>query len=181
MNIPLNFESRQLSQSHPNLTMIRLRAIAILAALLAAAAATAQKAYDPGASDTEIRIGNIAPYTGWGSDYAAVARAEAAYFRMINARGGINGRKIEFISLDDASEVFTALPLARKLVEGKKVLLIFSSIGTESNLAIRAYLNENRIPQLFVQTSSAVFDDPAHFPWTMGFFATFRTEGEAYA
>jgi len=158
-----------------------VRAIALLAMYLMTAAAAGQKAYDSGASDTEIRIGNFAPYTGWGSAYAVVARAEAAYFRMINDRGGINGRKIEFISLDDASDVSTAPRLARTLVEENKVLLIFSAIGTESNLAIRTYMNEKKIPQLFVESSSAVFDDPVHFPWTMGFFATYQTEAVAYA
>jgi branched-chain amino acid transport system substrate-binding protein len=161
--------------------MIRFATIALLAGLMTATPAAAQKSYDAGASDTEIKIGNIAPYTGWGKEYAAVARAEAAYFQMINDRGGINGRKINFVSVDDASEVAKSADLARKLVEEDKVLLIFSSIGTESNLAIRTYMNEKKIPQLFVQSSSAVFDDPSHFPWTMGFFATYRTEGLVYA
>jgi branched-chain amino acid transport system substrate-binding protein len=143
--------------------------------------AAAQKAYGQGVTDTEIKIGNIAPYTGWGSEYAAIARAEAAYFHMINDRGGVNGRKINFVSLDGASESANMLPLARKLVEDEKVLLLFSTIGTEGNLAIRDYLNQAKVPQLFVQSSSAVFNDPAHFPWTMGFFATYDDEGVAYA
>jgi branched-chain amino acid transport system substrate-binding protein len=137
--------------------------------------------YDSGASATEIRIGNIAPYTGAAQAYAVVARAEAAYFRMINDRGGINGRRIEFISADDASDPAQALPLARRLVETDQVLALFSTFGTDANLAIRGYANERKIPQLFVETSSAVFDDPAHFPWTMGFYATYRNEAEAYA
>jgi len=137
--------------------------------------------YDSGASATEIRIGNIAPYTGPAQAYAVVARAEAAYFRMINDRGGINGRRIEFISADDASDPAQALPLARRLVETDQVLALFSTFGTDANLAIRGYANERKIPQLFVETSSAVFDDPAHFPWTMGFYATYRNEAEAYA
>lgn len=161
--------------------VIRLSAIGSLAAVMTAASATAQKSYDPGASDTEIKIGNIAPYTGWGKEYAAIARAEAAYFQMINDRGGVNGRKINFISVDNASEVPKSVDLARELVEEDKVLLIFSSIGTEGNLAIRTYMNENKVPQLFVQSSSAAFNDPSHFPWTMGFFATNRSEGLAYA
>jgi len=143
--------------------------------------AAAQKAYDPGVTDIEIKIGNIAPYTGWGSEYASSTRAEAAYFQMINDRGGVNGRKISFVSLDGASEPANTLPLTRKLVEEEKVLLLFSTVGTESNLAIRDYLNRVKVPQLFVQSSSAVFNDPAHFPWTMGFFATYRDEGVAYA
>ena len=155
--------------------------IAPLAAVLFAASITAQKSYDPGASDSELKIGNIAPYTGWAKEYSAIARAEAAYFQMVNDRGGINGRKINFITLDNASEVSNSVDLTRKLVEEDKVLIIFSSIGTEGNLAVRDYLNEKKIPQLFVQSSSAVFNDPSHFPWTMGFFATYRSEGVAYA
>lgn len=135
----------------------------------------------PAVSDTEIRIGNIAPYSGASQDYAAVARAETAYFQMINDRGGIHGRKIKFISLDDDSLPENALPLARRLVEEEGVLALFSTFGTEANLAIRTYANEHQVPQLFVEASSAVFDDPSHFPWTMGFYATYRTEGLAYA
>ncbi len=161
--------------------MIRLSLLASLAAVIIGAPARGQKSYDPGASDTEIKIGNIAPSSGSSSEYAAVARAEAAYFQMINDRGGVNGRKINFISVNDASDSPKSTDLARKLVEEDKVLLIFSSFGTESNLAIRAYMNEHKVPQLFVQSSSAVFDDPPHFPWTMGFFATYRTEGLVYA
>jgi branched-chain amino acid transport system substrate-binding protein len=156
-------------------------AIASLAAAIAAPSASAQKSYDPGATDAEIKIGNIAPYTGWAKPYAAVARAEAAYFQMINDRGGINGRKLTFLSVDNASDPAETSALTRKLVEQDQVLLIFSSIGTEDNLAIRAYLNDRKIPQLFVESSSAVFNDPSHFPWTMGFFATYRDEGIAYA
>ena len=155
--------------------------IAPLTAVLFAASITAQKSYDPGASDSEIKIGNIAPYTGWAKEYSVIARAEAAYFQMVNDRGGTNGRKISFISVDNASEVPNSVDLTRKLVEEEKVLIIFSSIGTEGNLAVRDYLNEKKIPQLFVQSSSAVFNDPSHFPWTMGFFATYRSEGVAYA
>jgi branched-chain amino acid transport system substrate-binding protein len=161
--------------------IFRLLATWFVAGVLAGAPSAAQKSYDPGASDTEIKIGNIAPYSGWGHEYAAVARAEAAYFQMINDRGGVDGRKINFISVDNASETSKSLALARKLIEDEKVLLIFSSIGTESNLAIRDYMNEKKVPQLFVESSSAVFDDPSHFPWTMGFFATYRSEGVAYA
>jgi ABC-type branched-subunit amino acid transport system substrate-binding protein len=159
----------------------RVLAIALLVAAISAGSATAQKSYDPGATDTEIKIGNIAPYTSWGNQYGAVARAEAAYFEMINDRGGINGRKITFITVDNASDPTKSLDLATKLVEHDQVLLIFSSIGTESNLAIRAYLNDHKVPQLFVESSSAVFNDPSHFPWTMGFFATYRSEAVAYA
>jgi branched-chain amino acid transport system substrate-binding protein len=159
---------------------IRIFAVAWLSAVIAVAPVAAQKFYDPGASDTEIKIGNIAPYTGWGHEYATVARAEAAYFQMINDRGGIHGRKINFVSVDNASETSKTPEVARELVEDDKVLLIFSSIGTESNLAIRDYMNEKKVPQLFVESSSATFNDPDHFPWTMGFFATYRSEGVVY-
>jgi branched-chain amino acid transport system substrate-binding protein len=141
----------------------------------------AQKNYDPGATDNEIKIGNITAYTGWAHEYGTVGRAEAAYFQMVNDRGGVNGRKISFISVDNGSDAAKSVALARQLVEQDGVLLIFSSLGTDDNLAIRAYMNEKRVPQLFVESSSAVFDDPSHFPWTMGFFATCRTEGSAYA
>lgn len=160
---------------------VRLFAIVSLAIAMIATTVTGQKSYDPGASDTEIKIGNIAPYTGWAKEYSSIARSEAAYFQMINDRGGINGRKITFVTVDNASEVSKSLDLARRLVEEDRVLLIFSSIGTDGNLAIRDYMNQNKVPQLFVQSSAAAFNDPAHFPWTMGFFATYRSEGSAYA
>ena len=155
--------------------------LSLIASLTILAAARAQKKYDPGATDSEIKIGNIAAYTGWGKEYGAIARAEAAYFQMINDRGGVNGRKISFISLDNGSEVAKTLDVAKQLVERDQVLLIFSSIGTDSNLAIRPYLNEKKVPQLFVESSSSAFDDPSHFPWTMGFFASYHSEGAAYA
>jgi branched-chain amino acid transport system substrate-binding protein len=157
--------------------------IVVLLALsaLAAGRLSAQENQLPGVTSTEIKIGNFTCYTGWGKEYAVVARAEAAYFQMINDRGGIHGRKINFISLDSGCESEKSLPLARKLVEQEDVLLLFSVLGTESNLAIRPYLNEKKVPQLFLESSSTVFDDPTHFPWTMGFFATFHTEGRAYA
>ena len=162
----------------------RLRALFALLAILAAAAplcSLPDKKYDPGVSDTEIRIGNIMTYTGWASPYGAIGHAEAAYFQMINDHGGVSGRKINFISLDSASDPATSLVLAHKLVEEEHVLLIFGSLGTDTNLAIRPYLNDRQVPQLFIDTSSSVFNDPAHFPWTMGFDASFRSEGAAYA
>ncbi|MGA2813121.1 MAG: ABC transporter substrate-binding protein [Candidatus Acidiferrum sp.] len=170
--------------------LIRLQMLAITAAaLLLAGPARAQKQYDPGASDTEIRIGNVSPYTGWAQDYGAVGKAEAAYFRMVNERGGVNGRRIEFHSEDmavsagggTAEATKRSEELTRKLVEKDGVLLMFSSFGTEANLAVRDYLNRAKVPQLFVQSSAAAFDDAGHFPWTMGFFATFKMEGAAYA
>jgi branched-chain amino acid transport system substrate-binding protein len=174
------------SKPHPKSHATRPRRIFTLAFVTVFALAVpplshANKEYDPGASDTEIKIGNFTSYTGRGQEYGAIGRAEAAYFQMINDRGGVNGRKITFITLDNASQPSTALDLARKLVEDDGVLFIFSTFGTDSNLAIRPYLNEHKIPQLFIDTSSSVFNDPANFPWTMGFFASFRSEGAAYA
>jgi branched-chain amino acid transport system substrate-binding protein len=159
----------------------RLLAASCLASLGLAGAALAQKSYDPGATDTELKIGNIMSYTGWASSYGAIGRAEAAYFQMINDGGGVNGRKITFLSVDNASTATSAADLARRLVEHEGVLLIFGALGTETNLAIRPYLNELHVPQLFIDSSSAAFNDPVHFPWTMGFFASYRTEGLAYA
>ncbi|MGO8731516.1 MAG: ABC transporter substrate-binding protein [Terriglobia bacterium] len=161
--------------------MIRISTAMLLLSLMIAPTVVAQKTYDPGATDNEIKIGNIMAYTGLGQQYGAVGRAEAAYFQMVNDHRGVNGRKINFISVDNGSDAVKSVALARQLVERDGVLLIFSSIGTDSNLAIRAYMNEKRVPQLFVESSSAVFNDPSHFPWTMGFFATYRTEGSAYA
>ncbi len=160
---------------------VRFLAAALFANLSLLSVARAQKSYDAGVTDTEIKIGNIMPYTGAEQAYGAVGRAEAAYFQMINDRGGINGRKINFVSLDDASQSAHSLELAHKLIEQDGVLLLFSCMGTESNLAIRSYLNEKKVPQVFLESSSAVFDDPIRFPWTMGFFATYRTEGLVYA
>jgi branched-chain amino acid transport system substrate-binding protein len=168
----------QSSARHPQIFALALAAIFVLAA---PGFPHPPKHYDPGASDTEIKIGNIMSYSGWAEEYGAIGRAEAAYFRMINDRGGVNGRKINFITVDNASEHATALELAQKLVANDQVLLVFSSFGTESNLAIRPYLNEEKIPQLFIDTGSSLFNDPAHFPWTMGFYASFRSEGAAYA
>ena len=164
-----------------NRHMIRISPAMLLVSVMIAPVVVAQKVYDPGATDSEIKIGNIMAYTGWAQQYGAVGRAEAAYFQMVNDRGGVNGRKINFMSVDNGSDAAKSVALARQPVEQNGVLLIFSSNGTDSNLAIRAYMNEKRVPQLFVESSSAVFDDPSHFPWTMGFFATYRTEGSAYA
>jgi branched-chain amino acid transport system substrate-binding protein len=159
----------------------RLLVPALMASLMLSFSAQAQKTYDPGASDSELKIGNIMSYSGWAQAYGAIGRAEAAYFRMINDRGGVNGRKITFISVDNGSQAANSLELAQQLVQHDGVLLIFGALGTETNLAIRPYLNDQHVPQLFVDSSSAIFNDPAHFPWTMGFFASLHTEGLAYA
>src|ERR1700722_18433521 len=136
---------------------------AFAAAATIATSASAQKKYDPGASDTEIRIGNIMPYSGRASSYGVMGKSEAAYFKKINAEGGINGRKITFISYDDAYSPPKAIEQARKLVEGDEVLLIFQPLGTTSNSAIQKYLNAKKVPQLFVATGATKWNDPKDF------------------
>jgi len=162
-------------------SIFRISIAALYLILLAALPASAQKRYDPGASDTEISIGNLMPYTGPFSEYGATGRAEAAYFRMINDRGGINGRKISFVSVDNGSDFAQSTELARKLVEQDHVLLIAGSWGSLPNKLIRPYMNRMKVPQLFVASNDATFDDPSNFPWTMGFEASKRTEGFVYA
>ncbi|WP_375786631.1 ABC transporter substrate-binding protein [Bradyrhizobium sp. Pha-3] len=144
-------------------------------------AALAQKKYDTGASDTEIKIGNIMPYSGPASAYGIIGRTEAAYFKKINDAGGINGRKINFISYDDAYSPPKAVEQARKLVESDEVLLIFNSLGTPSNSAIQKYMNSKKVPQLFVATGATKWNDPKDFPWTMGWQPNYQSETQIYA
>jgi ABC-type branched-subunit amino acid transport system substrate-binding protein len=143
--------------------------------------ANAQKKYDTGATDTEIKIGNIMPYSGPASAYGVVGKTEAAYFKKINAEGGINSRKINFISYDDAYSPPKAVEQARKLVESDGVLLIFNPLGTPSNSAIQKYMNEKKVPQLFVATGATKWNDPKQFPWTMGWAPNYQSEGRIYA
>jgi branched-chain amino acid transport system substrate-binding protein len=152
-------------------------------AILAAATthARADKKYDPGASDVEITIGNIMPYSGPFSAYGVMGKAEGAYFEKINAEGGVNGRKIKFISYDDASSPPKTVEQARRLVESDEVLLVFSSLGTASNSAIQKYLNGKKVPQLFVASGAVKWGDPKRFPWTMGWRPSYQTEGRVYA
>ncbi|MFB9269294.1 ABC transporter substrate-binding protein [Bradyrhizobium erythrophlei] len=159
----------------------RLIATFLAAALFASVSAARQPAQAAGVTDTEIRIGNIMPYTGPLAAFASIGRAEAAYFDMINERGGINGRKIRFISRDDSSNPRTAVEHTRELVEQERVHLMFGSFGTPGNLATRAYLNERQIPQLFVASGDEEWAHPKQFPWTMGWQPTFRAEGRIYA
>src|SRR6201987_5196300 len=154
---------------------------ALALAVLIATAATAQKKYDVGASDTEIKIGNIKPYSGPASAYGVVGKTEAAYFNKINDEGGINGRKINFISYDDAYSPPKTIEQARKLVESDEVLLIFQSLGTPSNSAIQKYMNSKKVPQLFVATGATKWGDPRNFPWTMGWQPNYQSEGRIYA
>jgi branched-chain amino acid transport system substrate-binding protein len=151
------------------------------AALFACAVLAMPSAWAGGVTDTEIRIGNVMPYTGPLAAFGAIGRAEAAYFDMVNANGGINGRKIKFISYDDNSNPRMAVEHTRDLVENASVHLMFGSFGTPSNLAVRSYLNEKKIPQLFVASGDEEWAHPKRFPWTMGWQPTFRTEGRIYA
>ena len=148
------------------------------AATFAASAARADNA--PGVTDTEIKIGQTMPYSGPASAYGVIGRTEAAYFKMINDQGGINGRKINFISLDDAYSPPKTVEQVRRLVEDEKVAFCFQTLGTAPNLAIRQYLNDNKVPQLFVSTGAAVFADPQHFPWTIGYNPNYQTEAHIY-
>ncbi|HEY4204971.1 MAG TPA: ABC transporter substrate-binding protein [Xanthobacteraceae bacterium] len=160
-------------------------AAALSAALMIFAAtstaAFAQKKYDPGATDTEIKIGNIMPYSGPASAYGVIGKTEAAYFKMINDKGGINGRKINFISYDDAYSPPKTVEQARKLVESDEVLLIFNSLGTPPNSAIHKYMNSKKVPQLFVATGATKWNDPRNFPWTMGWQPSYQSETRIYA
>jgi branched-chain amino acid transport system substrate-binding protein len=162
---------------------LRLGAFSAAIAVLVATSsgALAQKKYDTGASDTEIKIGNIMPYSGPASAYGVIGKTEEAYFRKVNAEGGINGRKINFISYDDAYSPPKTVEQARKLVESDEVLLIFNPLGTPPNSAIQKYLNSKKVPQLFVATGATKWNDPKDFPWTMGWQPNYQSESQIYA
>jgi len=150
-------------------------------AWISVSVALADKKYDPGASDSEIKIGQTMPYSGPASAYGTIGKAEAAYFRMVNEQGGINGRKINFISLDDGYSPPKTVEQTRRLVEEDQVLLIFQSLGTAMNTAIQKYMNAKRVPQLFIATGATKWGDPEHFPWTMGWQPNYQTETHIYA
>jgi ABC-type branched-subunit amino acid transport system substrate-binding protein len=162
---------------------LRLGAFSAALALLAitGSGALAQKKYDTGATDTEIKIGNIMPYSGPASAYGVIGKTEAAYFKKINAAGGINGRKINFISYDDAYSPPKTVEQARKLVESDEVLFIFNSLGTPPNSAIHKYMNSKKVPQLFVATGATKWNEPKDFPWTMGWQPNYQSETQIYA
>jgi branched-chain amino acid transport system substrate-binding protein len=164
---------------------VRFQVVAFSAAFALCTAvvgpALAQKKYDSGASDTEIRIGNIMPYSGPASAYAAIGKTEEAYFNKVNAEGGVNGRKIKFISYDDGYSPPKTVEQARKLVESDNVLLIFGSLGTSTNGAIRKYMNEKKVPQLFVASGASKWNDPKQYPWTMGWQPSYASEARIYA
>ena len=154
-------------------------ALAVITA--SSSGALAQKKYDTGASDTEIKIGNIMPYSGPASAYGVIGKTEEAYFRKINAEGGINGRKINFISYDDAYSPPKTVEQVRKLVESDEVLVVFNPLGTPPNTAIQKYLNQKKVPQLLVATGATKWNDPKNFPWTMGWQPNYQSESQIYA
>jgi branched-chain amino acid transport system substrate-binding protein len=162
---------------------LRLGAVAAALALLAATSSPsfAQKKYDTGASDTEIKIGNIMPYSGPASAYGVIGKTEEAYFKKINAEGGINGRKINFVSYDDGYSPPKTVEQARKLVESDEVLLVFNSLGTPPNTAIQKYMNSKKVPQLFVATGATKWGDPKNYPWTIGWQPNYQSESRIYA
>src|SRR6187431_1248469 len=162
---------------------LRLGALSAAVAMLAATSsgALAQKKYDTGATDTEIKIGGISPYSGPASAYGVIGKTSEAYFRKINAEGGINGRKITFISYDDAYSPPKTVEQARKLVESDEVLIVFNPLGTPPNTAIQKYMNTKKVPQLFVATGATKWNDPKNFPWTMGWQPNYQSETQAYA
>src|ERR1700712_319759 len=155
--------------------------VAATFSLAASGSAFAQKKYDTGASDTEIKVGNIMPYSGPASAYGVIGKMEDAYFKMINEQGGIKGRKVTYIAYDDGYSPPKAVEQARKLVESDEVLFIASSLGTPSNTAIQKYLNAKKVPQLFVATGATKFGDHKDFPWTMGWQPAYQSEGRIYA
>src|SRR5690242_9424487 len=165
--------------------MHRITRRSILAAAPAAVALAAvparAKQYGPGVTDNEIKIGNTVPYSGPASSYGTIGKAEAAYFRMLNEQGGVNGRKINFISYDDAYTPPKTVEQVRKLVEEDGVLLMLAPLGTPTNSAIHRYLNQKKVPQLFVATGATKWGDPKHFPWTMGWQPNYQSEGHIYA
>ena len=156
-------------------------AMLLLLACVVAQAAVAQKRYDPGASDTEIKLGQTMPYSGPLSAYAVIARAEAAYLRKINEEGGINGRKVTLISLDDAYNPAKTVEAVRRLIEQDEVLALFGSLGTPTNLAVRKYLQDRKVPLLFLSTGGSMWNDPKEHPWSMGFQPNYWDEGRVYA
>jgi len=149
--------------------------------MVAGGLALAAGQYGPGASDSEIKIGNTMPYSGPASSYGVIGKVDAAYFAMINDQGGINGRKINFISRDDGYSPPKTVELARQMVEQDQVLLMYNTLGTPPNMAIHGYLNDNKVPQLFIATGADQWNDPKHFPWTMGWIPTYGIESHIYA
>jgi len=149
--------------------------------VLATQNAFAQKKYDTGASDTEIKIGNVEAYSGPASAYGVIGKTEEAYFKMINEQGGINGRKINFISYDDGYSPPKTVEQVRKLIESDEVFLVFNALGTPTQTAVQKYHNSKKVPQLFLATGASKWNDPKDFPWTMGFQPSYRVEARIFA
>lgn len=162
-------------------TKCHVAGVALLATVFLAGAADARKQYDPGASDREIKLGQTMSYSGALSVFGTIGRAEAAYFDKLNAAGGINGRRINLISLDDGYAPPRAVEQTRKLVEQEEVLALFSSLGTPTNAAIQKYVNAKKVPHLFLSTGASRWGDPRQFPWTMGWAPNYLQEGRIYA
>jgi len=162
---------------------IRMRVLALLslALMVLAAPAQAQKKYGPGASDTEIKIGQTMPYSGPASAYGTIGKANAAYFSMLNDKGGINGRKLNFISLDDGYSPPRTVEQTRKLIEEDQVLFLFGSLGTPTNSAIHKYVNAKGVPHVFLNTGATKWGDPKNFPWTIGWNLSYQNEAQIYA
>jgi ABC-type branched-subunit amino acid transport system substrate-binding protein len=160
---------------------LSLLAAAAAFSLLATQSAFAQKSYDTGASDTEIKIGNVEAYSGPASAYGVIGKTEEAYFKMINDQGGVNGRKINFISYDDSYSPPKTVEQVRKLIESDEVLLVFNALGTLTQTAVQKYQNAKKVPQLFVATGASKWNDPKDFPWTMGFQPSYRVEARIFA
>ncbi len=164
-----------------SIKLLSLTGVAAFALAVAGTTASAQKRYDPGASDTEIKIGQTMPFSGPASAYSTIGKVQAAYFRMINEQGGINGRKINFIQYDDAYNPPKTVEQVRKLVESDEVLFTFQILGTAPNAAVQKYLNSKKVPHLFASTGASRFTDPKNYPWTMGYNPNYQTEGRVYA
>ena len=160
---------------------ISLASLSVAGLIFAGGLALSEGQYGPGVSDTEIKIGNTMPYSGPASPYGTIGKSEAAYFNMINEQGGINGRKINFISRDDSYSPPKTVEQVRKLVEQDNVLALFQTFGTAPNSAIREYLNDNKVPQLFIRTGANMWNDSTHYPWTMGWQPSYQIEARIYA
>jgi branched-chain amino acid transport system substrate-binding protein len=162
----------------PSFSRVRF---ALAAFAVGSSAALAQAKYGPGTSATEIKVGQSIAYSGPASAYGQLGKAEAAYFKWLNAKGGINGRKIDFISLDDGYSPPKVVENARKLVENEEVAVVFNVLGAPLNMAIRPYLHQKKVPQLFIAAGATAFNDPAHYPWTMGWQPNLQAEASFYA
>ena len=163
------------------ITYLRLALAGLALAALGPGTAYAQKKYDPGADDKEIKIGAIHPYSGPASAYGTIGKSIGAYFEKVNAEGGVNGRKLKLIALDDGYNPAKTVEMARKLVGEEEALIVFNPLGTPSNTAIQKYLNQKKVPQLFVATGATKWGSPKEFPWTMGWQPTYQAEGRIYA